>query len=268
MSSLSAELHPAWIWLGGSFALAVLASNVRWLLRNPAPGLLADAVSQLRALPGSWALSQVLRIAYYIGMPFAALLLGQDAVTERYLGLQPFRVPGNGGTVEGAVVTDNWVDWAQDAGWAAAAAVGALLLLLFVWWTYRRALAAEDLREGMPFKRLSGWVHLREAAFHEAHWAFYRNAPLIALRDDPRGVYWGIWLGLGIVGLEASLNPAWRDGLAKPEDAPPELLRVTLALLSGLLFWKTQNLWLAIGLHFAVSWVMSAVASATTRAER
>jgi len=265
---LSAELVPAWIWLGGSFVLAVLGANVRWLLRDPAPGPLADAVARLRGLGGISTLYQALRLAFYIGIPFAALLLGHDAVTERYLGMQPFEAPAEGGSAGAAVITNNWVNWARDAGWGAAAGAGVFVLLLVGWWTYRRALAAQDLREEAPFDRSSGWRHLREAAFHEAHWAFYRNAPLIALRNDPDGAYWGIWIGLGIVGLEASLNPAWRHGLSIPEDAPSKLLRVAMALLSALLFWNTQNLWLAISLHVAISWAMSAIAAATTRSPR
>jgi hypothetical protein len=265
MPDLSARLHEAWIWTGGSLVLAVLAANVGWLLRDPASGPLAIAVARLRKMPGSSVLYQALRLTFYIGLPFAALLWGTDAVMERYLGLQPFEVPSAGRSLSGTTVTDNWVNWARDAGWAAAAGLATLALLILAWWTYRRTLAAVDLRETQPFDRPSGWVQLREAAFHEAHWAFYRNAPLIELRADPEGGYWGIWLGLGIVGLEAALSPAWRSALTTPERAPAAILRAALALLSALLFWRTQNLWLAIAVHLGVSHAMSAIAAATTR---
>jgi hypothetical protein len=100
-------------------------------------------------------------------------------------------------------------------------------------------------------------VFLRESAYHEVHWAFYRNAPILTL-----GAYWGIWIGLGLVAVEAALNPAWRRGLANPEQAPSRLVRAALAVVSSVLFWLTENLWLALTIHWGVSWGLVALVRA------
>jgi hypothetical protein len=247
-------------------ALAVAAANVSWLLRDPVPGPLAEAVAQLRAWPGRSIAYQAVRLLFYIGLPFAALLFGRDALTERNLGLQPLALPSSGQASANEAVVRNWAEWATDVGWGVAAAAATFVLMVLAWWAYRRRLASADFREPSPFGRASGWVHLREAAFHEAHWAFYRGASLLALRAHLSGGYWGIWVGLGFVGLEALLNPAWRHGLSDPEAAPGKLMRVALALLSALLFWRTQNVWLAMVLHTAIAWAMSAIAAASGRA--
>jgi hypothetical protein len=91
-------------------------------------------------------------------------------------------------------------------------------------------------------------LFLREAAYHEAHWAFYRNAPILAA-----GTYWGVWIGLALAALEAALNPAWRRGLADPQRAPAQLMRAALAVVSSVLFLLTENLWLALILDWGVS---------------
>ena len=189
-------------------------------------------------------------------------------MTARLLGLQPFELASTGRGDAGDVITQNWLDWARDAGWAAVAGAAVFVFLLVAWWAYRRALASADFREERGPTQASGWTQLREAAYHEAHWAFYRNAPLLGLRSDVEGAYLGIWIGLGVVALEAALNPEWRRGLSLPEQAPQRLMRVALALLSALLFWRTQNLWLAILLHFVISWALSAIARATTSSAR
>jgi membrane protease YdiL (CAAX protease family) len=106
----------------------------------------------------------------------------------------------------------------------------------------------------------SGWETLREALYHEVHWAFYRNAPIVAL-----GLYWGTWAGLMLAAFEALANPAWRKGLGAPERAAALLLRAALAVISSLLFLRTQNLWLAILLHWGVTSVLRSLYPAPSR---
>ena len=261
-------LNEAWIWLGGSFVLAVLAANVAWFFRVPRSGPLGSAVARLVAWPSGAGLYKTARLLYYVGLPFAALLFGHDAVTARFLGMQPFELPAAGQASAGDVISQNWLNWARDAGWAACAGAALFVFMLLARGAYRRALTAADFRETRSSARGSGWTQLREAAYHEVHWAFYRNAPLIALRSDAESAYWGIWIGLSLVAVEAVLNPAWRRGLNLPEQAPVYLGRASLAVLSAVLFWKTQNLWLAIALHFVISWALAAIAHATTPSDQ
>lgn len=255
--------HERWLWLGGSLLAAVLWANLAWFLRPPpsdAKGKsflirLRASVSHLAAWRFSPWLLQILRLLYYVGLPTAALLSGHDAIVETFLGLKfapEFAAKG------GIATADRWLDWAHGLGWAVTLGVGAWALLAVGWWAYRRALAAVDTNDNSVAGRLAwGWVLLREAIYHEFHWAFYRNAFIVVW-----GEYWGIWSGLAPVGLEAALNPAWRTGLANPQKAPAQLMRGALAVISGVLFLLTHNLWLAIVVHWGVSWGLAALANA------
>jgi hypothetical protein len=247
----------SWIWLGGSLFLAVLSANIGWYFRRPRPGTIGEAVTRVVSWPYSPVLLQILRLLFYVGLPFAALLWGHDAVTRGLLGLQPFALPGFGGLAAGGALTTNWLDWARDIGWAVAVGAGGWTLLAIGWWAYRRALTSAGIGDEAARIGPSGWVLLREAAYHEAHWAFCRNAPVLTL-----GGYWGIWVGLALVGVEALLNPAWRQGMTEANQAPPQLMRVALAVISSVLFLQSENLWLALAVHFAVSLGMARLAGA------
>lgn len=257
MPELAVTRHEGWLWLGGSLLLAVLWANLAWLFRQPRSGTVGEFVARLKTWRFSPWLFQFLRLLYYIGVPFAALLWGHDAVVGRLLGLQPFEVPIPGGQAASSAIAAHWFDWAYDVGWAAAVGCGAWVLLALGWWAYERAMTAAG--EGEPLARAnsSSWVLWREAAYHEVHWAFYRNAPLLAV-----GTYWGVWLGLALVALEAALNPAWLRGLADPQQAPGQLMRGALAVASSVLFLLTENLWLALVIHWGMSWGLTALVRA------
>ena len=233
----------SWLWLGGSLLLAILWANLAWYFRQPRTGRAGTLVARLSSWQFAPLLLQFLRLLYYIGLPSLALFLGQDAVIRRYLGL-----PGEQSSA--------MLKWAYDFGWAAALGVGAWLLLALGWWTHRRALHAAGKTSPIAGANASGWTLLREAAYHEVHWAFYRNAPVVfAMEQITGGEYWGAWIGLAVVALEAALNPAWRKGLVDPEKAPIQLTRGALAIVSSVLFVLTKdgNLLLSLLLHFGVT---------------
>lgn len=236
----------AWLWLSGSLLLAILWTNLTWFFRQPPTDTTREYVSReyvSRLTDWRFAplLLQLLRLLYYVGLPYSALLWGRDAVIAGLLGLSGKKVD--------VPPAASWLDWAYDVGWAAALGIGAWTLLALGWWAYRRALATAGSKDTVAGADASGWALLREAAFHEIHWAFYRNAPLLTL-----GAYWGIWSGLALTALEAAFNPAWRKGLTDPQKAPAQLMRGALAVVSGVLFWQTHNLWLAVTLHWGASW--------------
>jgi len=237
------ELAIAWLWLGGSLFLAVLWANLAWFFRRPRPGALGELVTRLIAWRFSPWLLQLLRLLYYVGVPYAALLWSHDAIIEDLLGL-------------GAAT---WLEWARDVGWAITLGIGAFTLLASGWWAYRRALVAAGEGNTVAGANSSGWVLLREAAYHEVHWAFYRNAPIVVWKNYTGDVYGGVWAGLMLVALEAVLNPAWRNKLTNPQKAPAQLMRGALAVVSSALFLLTGdgNLWLALALHWGVSWSLT-----------
>ena len=245
----------AWLWMAGSLLLAGLWTNLAWLFspwveagRSPedSESLAERIVIQLANWRFSPALFQGLRLLYYIALPFAALFWGFDAVISRFFGLQPLILPTLGSLQASTSVNANWLDWAHDIGWTAALGFSSWALLLLAGWVRRLALAKTD--RPRPGGRASGWQFPREALYHETHWAFYRSAPIVTF-----GLYWGTWAGLTLVALEALLNPAWREGLRAPERATTLLLRAALTVISSLLFLHTQNLWLAILLHWGVT---------------
>jgi hypothetical protein len=255
MPALGLASREAWFWLGGSLLLAGLWTNLSWLFspwveagRSPedSESLAERIVVQLATWRFAPTLLQTLRLLYFLGLPFAALFWGYDAVISRFLGLQRLVLPTSGSLVESASINANWLDWAYDAGWAAALGLGSWGLLAAGGWVRRRALA--DSAGSHPVGRASVWETLREALYHEVHWAFYRNAPVVAF-----GLYWGTWAGLTLSALEALANPTWRRGLGTPRVAATLLLRAAMAVISGLLFLRTQNLWLGILLHWGIT---------------
>jgi len=237
-----------WLWLGGSLLLAVAAAQTMWWLeqaegRNPR----VRSLLTWPLLPPSLLL---LRALFYLGLPLAALVWGRDALIGRWLGLQPLYALDAllGQEVPPAEIAANWGDWAKDVGWALGLGVAAWTVLATGWLSARRALQGQQTpRPSSP------WESLLEATFHEAHWAFYRNGPMVAL-----GTYWGVWGGLGLTALEAALNPRWRANLCSPAHAPATLTRAGMAVLSAVLFLLTQNLWAAMLTHWAVTWGLTA----------
>jgi hypothetical protein len=240
-----------WLWLGGSLLVAILWANLARYFRQPRAGRIGEFVARLTAWRFSSLLLQFLRLLYYIGLPTAAFYLGHDAVLQRYLGLSDEQ-------------SSAWLRWVYDIGWTAALGIGAGVLLAAGWWAYRRALRAAGEKSPVAGASASGWVLLREAAYHEVHWAFYRSVPIFTLaRANLAGnEYWGVWVGLSLTALEAALNPVWRKGLADPERAPVRLMRGALAVVSSVMFIQTQdgNLLLSLLLHFCVSWVLATLA--------
>jgi hypothetical protein len=243
-----------WIWLLGSFLLAVAAAQITFRARRlPVP---PNWLSDLLVWPYTPALILILRILFYVGIPLAALDWGRDVIVPRWMGLQPllaFR-----GLLEAPAsaneLAENWANWVWDAGWAVGLGSGAGVLLAVGWWSVARK---AWLNGPLTAARGSLGRTLLEAVLHEVHWAFYRNVPIVALaltRPDAEALYWGTWAGLALIGLEAVLNPYWWAALFSPQNAPMAFVRAGLAALSAVLFLKTQNLWLAILVHWGVSW--------------
>lgn len=270
MTIFGTTISDAWVWLGASLFLAVFWSNIAWAFvpwveRDRSTDDSASREERIVHKLATWRFAPLLlrvgRLLYYVGVPFAALFWGRDALISRFFGLQPLVLPVSGGSPHSALLTANWLDWLHDFGWAAALGLGSAGLLQLAGWAHRRALPPADGTH--PVRKASGWDAIREAAYHEIHWAFYRNAPIAAF-----GLYWGIWGGLALTALEAVANPSWRKGISDAGQVTPQLLRASLAVVSSILFLHTQNLWLAIVVHSAVSWGLEGTYSESPRAIR
>jgi hypothetical protein len=233
--------------------LASLWTNLAWLYSpwakaGRAPEDTTSLAERTIVQLVSWRFSPMvlgsLRLLYYIGLPFAALFWGHDAIVARFLGLQRLVQPTIAGLEGSSSMHANWGDWGSDIGWAATVFLTACAVLLAAGWARRRALGT-----GLPRPKRTGvWSDLREALYHEMHWAFYRSIPIAGL-----GLYWGSWAGLLLASLEAVANPGWRREMLSTERSAALLLRAALAVVSCLLFLRTQNLWLAVPVHWGVA---------------
>lgn len=237
-----------WLWLGGSVLVALLSTWTAWFLRRRA------WAERLKASPFFPPLLHLFRFLYSIGGPFAALLWGRDAVVERWLGLAPLTVL-LGPAIPPEERLQLWMDGVRGLGWAVLLGVMAWAILAVIWWALGRQSDGKALR--LP---LSIPTALREAFFQETHWMFYRNGPSVVL-----GNYWGAWMGLGIVALEAVLNPWWWKALREPEKSPLTLIRASMAVLSAAFYLQAANLWLSILLHWGVTGGLAGWAAARAR---
>ncbi len=232
------SLQERWLWLAGSLGIALIVSWAGWLARRPRAPQWPwwERWHHWRGRP--W-LSQSARLLYAIGIP-AAALFWRGALTERGLGLQPWL--WSDAASHGAFQS-NWENLMRDLGWSLSimAGTGALLAL-------GRRTTRHSIGKAFPLRRDLG-VALREALYHQVHWAFYR---------EPFVLVWGIgsgaWLGLLPVMLEAVLNPARWAELRSPQRGRDLLVRAALAVVSILLYIRTQNLWLALLVDVALGW--------------
>ena len=215
-----AQLLPV-IWTLASMTVAVLAI----LFVGEAQ------LDRLRATVGGRLLEQFLRLIYFIGVPYAALLAGSIAPID--MGLT-----GAGGSILG------WspAEWLRGLGTALMLSVIVLLPI---------GLASRQIaRAGQPLgtdDRSAGAV-IVDAIYAEIHWAFYRAAPLILLTD----VYAAVIFGALLVGVEWIVLLI-RNGLSpSAEERQRWLRRGALLTLSAALVVLTQNVWLALLAHLVL----------------
>lgn len=218
------------VWTLASMTLAVL------VILFVSPSLLA----RLHASLGGRLVGQLLRLLYFIGLPYAALLTGSLAPID--LGLT-----GAGGALLG------WDVAAWLRGLSTTLTIGIIVVLpigLASWQIARAILRGAAL--GVD-DRSVGAV-LVEALYAEIHWALYRTAPLILLEN----AYAAALIGMMLVGVEWSVELI-RNGVSRaPEDRQRWLRRILLLAVSATLFVLTRNLWLLISLHLVTELIWKA----------
>lgn len=222
------------LWVIFSISTYALGVDIAWHYRRPRSGRLGQWAETLKEWPHRHWLLEAVRLLYYIGIPYAALLRG--VALPRLMGL-------------------THLDWVKGIGLGTALGGGAFLLLALIWWWYARAIAALPLsareRQGANSEfadSSNGWTLLREAIYLETHWAFYRGAAILFLDNH----YAGTFLGFLLVTLEWSINPAWRADLSLPWRSVSVLMRWSMAFAMAIIFIFTRNLWLLVPIHWGI----------------
>ena len=212
----------------GHLCLYVAGTNIAWLLRIPRSGRLGQAVELARRWAGILPLGEILRLAYYLLVPY--LILSRGWTSPLDLGLAD-------------------LDWIGGVGVAVALGAGALLLLAWLWRRYARLVerplpVSQAQWLGQPW----GWVFLlREAVLLEVWWALCRS-PMILLV----GPYWGVYAGLAVTFAAALLNARVRYELRMPGYREGVILTGSVAVLTSTLYLFTHNLWLCMALHMVL----------------
>lgn len=212
-----------------SIAVYVAASNFASSLARSTNTPLAEPLRRAGKQPAMYVLFELLRLGYYIGIPFVALQIGW--IDLRVMGLN-LRL----------------LNWADGARWAIVIVLAAWLLLMVIWLPYLRAtvdvLATPSTQSTFPRRMV-------ELVYMQAHWAFYRAAAITFLQSTiPDAFYWGTALGLGLTALEAIAAPRVRERLSQIGAADGIVWNFSQAVLNALGFAVTGNLYLLVLIHF------------------
>ncbi|MGD9047167.1 MAG: hypothetical protein PVF77_03885 [Anaerolineae bacterium] len=223
--ALARNSHPLWIWVLGSVLIYGLAANALWLFKG-----------RWRSPYRRW-LVRVGRFLFFLAVPYLALGGWPRGPYQGLLSLEDMGIVG---------LDERWsvTRWLEATGVGLGWGLVALLILAL-------ALVVANRRAGgtwLHFPSRPWWLILMDGLCLGVHWAFYRSALAVALED----VYAGVFLGLGLIYLEWSLNPFWRHGWRKESQAATIWLWAALALVVALLFFLTRNLWICL----AVFWLL------------
>ena len=206
----------------------ILANWLAWALRHPRPGRPGQVVEFVRCWSRRLGLGELLRLGYYLLVPFVVLRLGWASPLD--LGLAD-------------------LDWVRGVGTTVVLCLAAILLLGCTWREFVRladeAPPMDDLRW---VSDAWGWTWLlREAVLLEASWSLIR-APLLLIA----GPYWGVYAALGLVLSVSLFDPRTRSHLDTAGLREDVLLTGSVAIVTATLYALAHNVWLCAAAHVAV----------------
>ncbi len=215
-----------------SLLLHVAGSNLAWHYRAWPGSTLSGRIRQLaQSGYAVWAF-ELLRLAYYVGLPYAALYLGW--VDVRAMGL-------------------GYLDWADGLRWTIVLTLAAWSLLMFVWVPYLRA--TRDVRPQIAPETI-GWARRAiEVVYMQAHWAFYRAASILILStlwQDDLAFYRGTLAGIGLVLVETWADPRVRRLVAHVGRGEMALWSAGQLIVNTVGFVLTRNVWLLALIHLVL----------------
>jgi hypothetical protein len=224
-----------------ALAIYVLTEHLTWRLVHVGTGR-KFVVAFGHSWVGRW-LAQLLRLLYYVGIPFAVLwrgeLFAQMGIPTTYAGSwdgdAALRLLGLIGVQDVAYL-----------GTGVATAIGTLCLLGVVWTWYVRAVPGT----GGGALSVPWWRAFREAFFLQMLWAFYRGVVNALTLDGVRVAF----ISLALVSASWLLTPRRRHDLFTPRGylVVQDWL---CALFTAFVSLIVRSLWLLIIMHMLWIWV-------------
>ena len=240
------------LWTACSVLLWIIGVQLAWWSAHSPQSWLGRFRTGWSGNPIGRGFVFLVRFAYYVGLPYAALLRHTlSLVVIGLLGAETAELPW---------WTLGWklTDWAGALGWITGLGGIAAVALVLGWWNVHhavqalagesRTLASSDL---MPAPSIL--IVGRESIFEEIHWAFYRAVPLVFIADP----YWATLAGTSLVLVEWMLNPAWWEGIRDGVGRKAQLMQIAWLMLSSAAFVMTHNVWVALLLHTLLAWAVS-----------
>jgi hypothetical protein len=213
-----------------------------------------------RHLSEGWVAS-VLRFLYYIGLPYATLVLG--VMPARYLGLtglnqlQVSNLPQMRDAIALVIL-----DWVGNLDTALALTLTMLTVLSITWLGYKhfeRGMPSGD--EGHSLSKNPSIIHI---LYQAIHWSFYRGAVWLLTGDLYLGIIGGILLVVG----EWLLAPGWVNKVRHPLSVEEPLLEASLLIAVSAIFFFVPNLWLLVPIHWLLAAACRWMVSSTTPLRR
>jgi len=245
----------------------IFVSIILWMAAAQL-GRRRTSTAWVRRLSQGWAFV-FLRLLYFIGVPYATLILG--VLPARYLGLVGLDrlAAGFGGLVfQGAgtvsvrpqvlasireAVSLTLLDWLPDVAPMAGLTGMMLLLLSITWLEYgrlKRWVASEAKTTPSPFDAEE--VPPAPGTVYQAvHWSFYRGAAWLLTGD----LYLGVIGGILLVGGEWLLDPIWTAQVRQSPTADKRLMEAGLLIATSVMFLFVPNLWLLLLAHWLLATV-------------
>jgi hypothetical protein len=221
-------------------------------------------ISWMRSLGKGWVAS-ILRFVYYVGIPYAALILG--VVPGRYLGLVgPDWLQAGTSPLSGFEAAPNiWhflaqvrdfvslavLNWLPHVGTVAGLAVVMFLLLSVTWlaYSYFRYAATSGPTARLQSLSRGKTPSVMQIVYQAIHWSFYRSAVWLLTGD----LYLGVIGGILLVGAEWMLDPGWIDGVHHELSGDELLVDASVLIATSVIFFFVPNLWLVMPIHWLLA---------------
>lgn len=219
------------VWLLGSVSLNALATNALWLI---------EGSHSWDRFYRSWVWEGA-RFLYYVGIPYLALGGWPQGPNRGVLSLGDMGIVG----LDGVWPVTRWL---QAAGAGLGWGLMVLVFLVLSWVAANRHAGERQL----AFSPEAWWSVLVDVIYLQIHWAFYRGVLTVVTGD----LYAGTFVGLGLVYLEWSSNPFWRQGWREQSVSATRWLRSAMALVIAVAFFLSRNLWICLLVHGVLEFVI------------